>query len=422
MNGHVFTSMSSKKIECLVRDASRRVVLAAPAFRTNVGEALAAAHERLGSCAVSVIVDCDEEVFRLGYGEIEAVTLLRDAGCSVRQSAGLRIGVLICDDLAWVFSPTALYIQPDVHSDETPNAVELRAADVERIIGRISPQQREVTEAPELPRSEIEDTGNPVTEIGQFAVSDDEMQSARESLEVAPPISFDIARQVRVFEPYIQYVEISMSGCAIQRHRVPIPKAIQGVGTASKIAERLKTTFDLIEKSSAVSSKLLEDELREIRDNFTRPLGKPWGRVLLRAVRPTFDDRMDEFREKLAEHKERVATDLEEHLNQSRAQVVEYYIPLVRRSPPDALLGQLMTQNPSDEQLKGWLDKELEHVFPTPKALIQDMKLEVQFRDVTFETLNERGFDQALAKAYPHVDWKRPFDEFKAAKERDTRD
>ncbi len=246
MSRQVFTSMSSRKIEGLIQNATRRVVFAAPAFRTNVGEALAAAQERLGSGAISVIVDCDEEVFRLGYGEIDAVTLLRNAGCSIRQSSGLRIGVLICDDLAWVFSPTALYIQPDVHSDETPNAVELRAADIERIVRRMSPSQRRVAEASELPRSEIEDSENPVTEIGQFAVSDDEMQSARESLEVAPPISFDVARQVRVFEPYIQYVEISMSGCAIQRHRVPIPKAIQGVGTASKIAERLKTTFDLI--------------------------------------------------------------------------------------------------------------------------------------------------------------------------------
>ena len=45
--------------------------------------------------------------------------------------------------------------------------------------------------------------------------------------------------------------------------------------------------------------------------------------------------------------------------------------------------------------------------------------MEVTFRDVTYETLNEDGFSEALSKAYPHVNWDRPFDEFNAAKQRD---
>lgn len=60
--------------------------------------------------------------------------------------------------------------------------------------------------------------------------------------------------------------------------------------------------------------------------------------------------------------------------------------------------------------------------FPKPEELIQDMKLEVQLRDVTYETLNQKGFEAALDEAYPHVDWKRPFDEFNTARERDKRD
>lgn len=414
----IFTAMSDYKAADLIAAAKRRAILAAPMLREKTAQALVAARAQLGSDSVRIVVDCDEEVFRLGYGDIRTFQLLRDAGCVVQQSAGLRIGVLVCDDRAWIFAPTALYVQAEVHSNETPNAVELRAADVERIVWRLSPEQREAEirnpTHPEL----REDLHAAELEIGHEPVTDEAVEQTARALEIAPPIPFDVARQVRVFTPYIQYVDIQLTGCAIQRRRVEIPKSIRGVGAAAEIEGRLKTTFDLIEKSSEVSSQELERELNEIRDDLTRPLGKPWGRVMLRAVRPRFDQRIGEFRKNLEAHKKRVEGDLAKHLNESRKQVIEYFLPLVKKSPPDALVGQLMTQHPTNEDLRAWLEDELKRVFPPPEDVLKDMKLEVHYRDVTYETLNENGFADALKKAYPRVDWDKPFDEFNAAKER----
>ena len=84
-------------------------------------------------------------------------------------------------------------------------------------------------------------------------------------------------RQVRVFEPYLQYVELRLTGAAIQRRRVVIPKAIQNLGADEGLQSRLKTTFDLIERTGALSSKKIEGELNEIRKNPS--LGKDHGHV-----------------------------------------------------------------------------------------------------------------------------------------------
>ena len=97
---------------------------------------------------------------------------------------------------------------------------------------------------------------------------------------------------------------------------------MQGLGATKDIENRLRTTFDLIEKNSDLSSKPLEDELEQLRKDFTRPLGKPWGRVLLRSVRPVFDERICEFRKKLDEHRKKVESELEAKLKASRQQVV----------------------------------------------------------------------------------------------------
>ena len=97
--------------------------------------------------------------------------------------------------------------------------------------------------------------------------------------------------------------------------------------------------------------------------------------------------------------------------------LVEHFLPLAVERPPDALLGQL-SGPPTEDQVRAWLDVELDAVFPQAADLAGGMELEVQFRDVTYETLNEEGFREARKKAYPHVDWDRPYEQFQAARER----
>ena len=51
----------------------------------------------------------------------------------------------------------------------------------------------------------------------------------------------------------------------------------QNLGEVEGVQSRLKTTFDLIERQSVLSSKPIENELNEIRKNFTRSLGRSTG-------------------------------------------------------------------------------------------------------------------------------------------------
>lgn len=409
MTESVFTSMSSEKMATLIGFASERVTVAIPAIRRNVALTLIAASSRLGAEQVTIVLDCDEEVFRLGYGDFDAVQTLRAHGIKIRQCSGLRVGVLVCDSRAWIFTPTALYVQQEVHSDETPNAVQLTDRDIERLIDSIVPAESG-DKGPESVETAVE--------IGHERLSERQMMETGKSLEIAPPVAFDIARQVRVFQPYIQYVDVSLTGCALQNKRVKIPKSVQKLRN-KEIEDRLKTTFDLIEKNCSISSKKLDDELDQIRDNLTKSLGKPWGRVMLKSARATFDDRIKALRERVEQHKQRVQSELEEYLERSKNQVVEYYLPLFEKEPPDVLIGQLLYSTPTREDIQCWLRRELDREFPGTEELISEMRLDVQFRDVTYETLCEDGFFDALREAYPLVPWDKPFEEFTAAQERE---
>lgn len=43
--------------------------------------------------------------------------------------------------------------------------------------------------------------------------------------------------------------------------------------------------------------------------------------------------------------------------------------------------------------------------------------LEVNYKDVTFDTLNQSDFLECIKNAYPQLDWDKPYHDFQAASE-----
>ena len=425
----MFEAMSSAKLARLVRYAGKEAVVAGPGVHPAVAEALVLAARRLPVAALTVVVDCSESVFRLGLGDLAAVEMLRAAGITVRHSPGLRLGAAIVDGVGWTYAPAPLCVSAEPQSYETPNAVRLTGTAVAELRRAIVPEpqlplfsfppaaagavagqaSRDLADPPKAPLDAN------VVEVGVAEVSPRQVAEIRRRLEVAPPVPFDIARQVRVFTPYIQYIDVHLRGCAITRRRVQIPKSIVNLGGRVDVAERLRTTFDLIEKDSAVSSAGIEQDVRDLLKTFTKSLGESWGRVLLRAKLPEVEKRIAAIREHITSHQERVRQRLAGELAKSQKAVVRYYRPFVKRRPPEELKAQV--SEVTTEVAGKWLAAELAKAFPPAEELIADMRFDVQFHDFTYKTLTDREFGTKLREAFPFVDWDKPFSEFTAAGE-----
>lgn len=415
MSTSLFTSLSSLRIAALVTRGCKRVCYAAPGIHEEAAAAFATLKFAQPDIAITVSLDFDEHTLRMGYGSLTAVEKLRAAGIQPMHSPGFRSAVLIVDDAGWVFTPTALYLEAEPQSDETPNAIRLTSGQVKELLLRLCPAARaEAIAQAETPVEAVRIEAIPL-EVSELPILDVHFDEVKQAIETAPPVKFDVVRQVRVFEPYLQYVELTLTGAAIQRHRVRIPKTLQNLGSSKDLEGRLKTTFDLIEKGGALSSKHLEDRLNEIRKNLTPSLGKDHGRVVLKAAKPTLLKRLDELRTELEKHQTKVKDELQTKLDDSRKQVAEYYFPLAKANPPDALIGGLL--NVSDQDIRQWLNEQLDAVFPSAEDLIQGMTLDDRFKDVTFETLNRADFLDSVKAAFPKIDWDKAYNEFKAAGE-----
>lgn len=415
MSSGFFTSLSSQRIATAIRRAARRVCYVAPGLHDAPAAAMTAVKAANPALDMTVSVDFSEQTLRMGYGSLSAVGMLRKAGIAVTDSPGFRSAILIVDDEGWILTPTALYLEAEPQSDETPNAMRLTPLQLEEILMRLSPAAlREAMAAAGTPE-EVARLASIRLEIGEAPVGEDDFERVKEAMDLAPPVKFDVARQVRVFEPYLQYVEITLSGAAVQRHRVRIPKTLHNLGASKDLEGKLKTTFDLIESDSSLSSKALEDDLNDIRKHLTPSLGKDHGRVVLKAAKPRLLARLAELRNKLEAHQRKVESELQAKLDASKRQVVEYYLPLARANPPDGLVGSLLKF--TDDDIKAWIESELDAVFPRASKLIKGMTLEARYKDVTFETLNQRDFLDLVKDAFPRIDWDKPFHDFMAAGE-----
>jgi hypothetical protein len=135
----LFCSLSSQCIADLIRAARQSVCYAAPGVQLEVAQAMKATAERLEPEMLTVCLDFDERVMRMGYGEIGAVKLLRDANISVRSSPGLRTALVIVDGAGFIFTPTALYLEAEPTSSAAPNAIRMSGEQVAEALARLSP-------------------------------------------------------------------------------------------------------------------------------------------------------------------------------------------------------------------------------------------------------------------------------------------
>ena len=64
------------------------------------------------------------------------------------------------------------------------------------------------------------------------------------------------------------------------------------------------------------------------------------------------------------------------------------------------------------KEARVWLNNELERDFLKARNLLHKMQLDVNYKDVTFETLNCKEFIDAIKKAFPHIDWDKAYSDF----------
>jgi len=397
-----------QKLVTYILSAKNRVVFVAPGVSEAVSQVLVEKWTELGPHAVQVILDVDPEVSRLGYGTLDGLKIIRD--CAERLQTmichhpGIRIGLLIADETTLVYSPTPLLVEAGSSQPERPNAIQLTAPPPE-LLRDIGLGQR----------------GGGDRVIGLEGVESSTIQRVEANLKANPPVKFDLARKVRVFTSRFQFVELEMTGIYISRKRVPIPSSLIGLTRNREVQSQFHAHFNLVNQEKLevkvddkriLTEKSLHNARQEIIRRFLIPL-KGYGMVVLRVNKEALIEAVEELRVDVAAFQSGVKDSLQKCMDANIAALVDGLFPAVKQNPPDQYT-KYHGRNIPEEDLKRMLDNDIRRAFGEANLLVQDMRISLVFKDLTYESLKDESFLELARKAIPGLD--SLHDEFVAAK------
>lgn len=286
----------------LIESAEKRVIYAAPGLFDKVSESLCQFAKRQGSQSVRIIIEATPDTYRLGFGSYPAIVKLTDAQIEILTTQGLRIGIIIVDDAAWIYAPTPEIILEEP-KDETVNAVAVSPQHAEQLILSIAPdlhaneslsdKQNENELTVDLTQDVLEaqiivETPKPEIKTEKFTVADS--QVIDKSLRENPVQRFDYTRKVGVYKGYFQFVELNLIGCRFTSQTITLPNSLLSLPADDDMSRRINSTCKLFDDTSELmkKAKSLEKEFSELRKIYVRSLGGRFGSVILRSNYRTF--------------------------------------------------------------------------------------------------------------------------------------
>lgn len=385
-----FTIATDENIVRLIQQARQRIVFIAPGISEAVAKALGARLKEEGDLSITVILDADPEVCRLGLGSLEGLTLLKgysDQSCfALRCQPGVRIGVLIADDKTLVYSPTPLLVEAGSTSVEKPNAIMLTGADVKHIAAAAGAEQDS------MPLS---------SEIGKQALTPKEIQAVEEDVKRNPPKPFDLARQANVFSSKLQYVEFEVSNYKISRKQAIIPTYLMGLNTKDL---KWRNTVQVLDKESAtvkfgegpdaiaVNPEYIEDRRKEIEKKFLYTI-PGMGKVLFKHQQTEFEQKVDELEFLLDSYFVALKKQLISRLSEIAKEISKQLFPKVKANPPETYLE--FSKEITDNDIQQFLEFDILQALDSSQIL-QQPKIRKVYKDISYQSFMNNDFLKSL--------------------------
>lgn len=302
-----FTFINSKRITDLIEKASRRVVLISPGILGDISAAIIRASRKIDQENIVVIVDNSSQSIRNGYGSIEAVETLILNQIKVRNQPNLRIGLLITDDLAFIFSPLPQIVEVEPDSENKPNALRISVSEAENILSKLLKNANALF-------NELE--------IGKNEVKKEEIKSIQKDLEDNPPIKPDLARKMWVTTSTFQFVDMQLCGARLQNNSFSLSGKDLGIKN-NAVAKRVSARYKLFDDKQILEIKKkfdLESKLNKIREHYLIKLPK-YGSILYYKKKKDFLATIGSFKSELEQSITEIQASIDGMLIESRKKI-----------------------------------------------------------------------------------------------------
>lgn len=331
-----FSVASDDSLVRLIRSARDRLAVIAPALTTTVAQALADRMADYPGLSLTVILDADAEVYRMGYGDAEGLKIIRDASNKamfpLMEQVGVRIGVVISDERTMVYAPVSRNVEAGSKIVEKPNAIMLDGGATEKLAAAAGAAEGKA-------------------EVGLTGMEPDRVEAMVEDLNRNPPKPFDLTRRLTVFVAEVQFIELRVPNATLSSRKIKLPSSFQKFEDADlrrDIESSLRIPIDLADEVEIKFKSWRGDEtlrvneayIRRERDGIERAFFHDWkgrGKVIFRKDKEQLKKELDRWVAMITAYHSAIKSKFEESKAAFRNRLVLEFLEVWQESPPDHL-------------------------------------------------------------------------------------
>ena len=349
--------------------------------------------KELPTLSLTVILDADAEVYRMGYGDAEALEIIRETSINemfdLREQTGVRIGVVISDDRTMVYAPVSRNVEAGSTTEEKPNAIILHGGATEKL-------------------AEATGAAAGETEVGVKGMEPARVAEMAADLKTNPPHPFDLTRKLKVFVTEVQFIELRMPNATFSSHKIKLPPSFQkfedeslrrDIDSSLKIPIDLETKLDVSIKSYRgnetlkVNEAAVTRERREIERVFIHNW-KGRGKVILRNDKDQVIKEMNRLVEIIKEYHSALKALFDDSKKAFSERLVREFLGVWQKSPPEHLIRRRKTDKQSCRQD---IESEAEGMFQRAVAL-GTTEAKVVYKDISIEDMKDEKLMDGLRR------------------------
>jgi hypothetical protein len=420
MSASALQSITDDLLIDAINRATQRVVMIGPGVWPPLANSIAQAWHRLGAKNVTVILDVDAEICRMGYGSLEGLEILQSAAVAAGEvlggEPGVRICVVIADDQTFVFSPTPRQLEAPPGLSPAATTPQPKSQPKANGIVLANPPAALETELGGGPEGDTSRT------LGLDFLDQAKLDATRRDLADNPPKQFDLSQAVSVYNAKIQFVEFTVTGCRLSEQRARLPKHLLHVlKNNPKLAGKIENSIRLLDendellKDPNLSQETIGQHRAQISQDFLLMVVNI-GTIIERSRKTEFLACVKTLQGEVKAFGELVEKKLSERFQATAKELADELLPEVLKDVPKAWR-KWLGDYPDPEQVRWRIVDDLRQAFGDPAAKVRRMKVETVFKDVTYEMLQAPDFRVQLAPHFPDLPL---MEEYTAAKERQS--
>lgn len=351
MDRSFVTATDDRLIE-LITSAKHRLAVITPGLTTSVARSVAARMHDLPQLALTVVLDADPEVYRMGYGDTEALNIIRNASVKhmfdLREQPGVRIGLVISDDRTIVYAPVSRNVEAGSTTADKPNAIEISGRSTNRLAEACG----------------VDEGEQGAQEIGKQGMEPGRVEQMQVNLQANPPQPADLTRRLTVFQSEVQFIELTVRNSRFSTRKITLPPEFQKItdkALKQNINSRLAVPIDLdkrVEVTIAtehgperlkINEAYIEKERARIEDNYLYLL-KRRGKVILRRNKDPLARELDRLQEMIKAYRKALHERFEEHRNEFCQTMLKEFVEMFLDQPPPNLVRRQRVDRASCER------------------------------------------------------------------------